>query len=105
MIPSRNQPREEHTVTRPGGGSSSPRKDAFVVEIVGAGWLALSPNCSCGHADGIAVDPSWSPHGYSGGVMDIKDMIAMRNWLTEQINVFTDAAKENESIQLEPVKA
>lgn len=53
-------------------------------KVVGAGFLAISENIGhlCGDADGCSIQPSWSKYGYSGGVMDRKEMERLRDHLT-----------------------
>ena len=63
---------------------SHPPKDSAVFEIVGAGYIAFGSHtgCRCGKALGCTFDNSWNEWGYSGGVMDRKEMERLRDHLT-----------------------
>lgn len=58
--------------------------------VIGAGYLAIRFNyiSHCGTAQGASVDASWSKYGYSGGVMEIEDMIELKKQIETYVNDF-----------------
>ena len=63
---------------------SNPPENSAVFEITGAGFIAFGSNTNhqCGKSIGCAFDNSWNEWGYSGGVMDRKEMERLRDHLT-----------------------
>ena len=56
-------------------------------EVVGGGELIINTDgiASCGEAKGICIetDGTWAKYPKSGGVLDRKDVISLRDTLTE----------------------
>ena len=70
-------------------GASDMGETATAFHVAGAGYLAFDDS-SCattGNAVGISVKCGWARHGNTGGVMDIKEVQALRDllaaWLAE----------------------
>lgn len=66
------------------GDCDVPHIGTFVLPVVGAGHIAVGQNTGsrCGAAVGVEIEVSWTKYGYSGGVMDRKDVAALRDYLT-----------------------
>lgn len=62
--------------------------DCTLFEVQGAGEIAFSNNIkhATGTASGCLVEPSWSAYGFSGGVMDRKEMKRLRDHLDALLN-------------------
>lgn len=75
---------------------STPRLGSLVTEVVGAGWLEFggSTKCCCGDAVGVVVNCSWSQFGYSGGVMDRRAVLELRDFLTKCLDGTLDPLPE-----------
>lgn len=80
-------PMNQFAVTAHDGRLTQPSDDDNVFPVSGAGFVAIGPGRSrCGGAWGISFDVSWSKWGYSGGVMDVADVIRLRNFLNRWLD-------------------
>lgn len=59
----------------------------FKVHIPGAGELEVGQHLQahCGPAVGACFGVSWGKHGYAGGVMDISEVVKLRDHLNKLI--------------------
>jgi hypothetical protein len=69
-------------------GRRHPRIGSFVLEVCGAGWLALGGSITtCGVSTGISIEASWGSHGFAGGTMHLSEVKRLRDhlnrWLEE----------------------
>lgn len=65
--------------------AKNPPNDSTIFEVQGAGAIAIGNNLNwiCAQAKGAQFEVSWSRSGFSGGVMDKKEMLRLRNHLNE----------------------
>ena len=74
-------------------------RDSILFEVQGAGHIAISPSStySSGTARGCAFDCSWTRYGYSGGVMDIEEMIRLRALMDHLIEIYPGSKKKRKA--------
>lgn len=79
-------------------GSKLPSIGSLVLPVPGTGGhIEFEQGHSmCGGAKGISISSSWARYGYSGGVLDRRDVIELRDYLTQWLDGTLEIISETE---------